>query len=134
MAASWAGFGSSFGSRLHFLGYLGCLCIRTVSCSQLCPCSERALPNVHIFCLPFLSCVRNVWDCGHQGGFLLQDQAFLQCLLLQKLLLKFQEGQHPGQTAGELKPFHLAPSCSQALVVLGDFSHPSTCEKWHGKL
>lgn len=54
-------------------------------------------------CLPSLSCVRDVWDCRHQGGFLLQNQTFLQCLLLQKLLLKLQEGQHPRQTAGESK-------------------------------
>lgn len=57
------------------------------------------------FCLPSLSCVRDVWHCGNQGGFLLQDQTFLQCLLLQKLFLELQEGQHPGQAAGESKSF-----------------------------
>lgn len=109
MAALWGCFGSSFGFRLHFLGYVGdLLCIMMVSWPQLCPCSALTLPNAHSFGLPSLSCVRNVWDCGHQGGFLLQDQTFLQRLLLQKLLLEFQKGQHPGQTAGELKPFHLA--------------------------
>lgn len=48
--------------------------------------------------------MRDVWNCGNQGGFLLQDQTFLQRLLLQELLLKLQEGQHPGQTASESKP------------------------------
>lgn len=70
-------------------------------------------------CLPSLSCVRDVWDCRHQGGFLLQDQTFLQRFLLQKLLLKLQEGQHPGQTAGESKLFLLSWGWSRMCLYTG---------------
>lgn len=127
VAAPWRCFGSSFGFTLLFLGCEGdLLCITMVSWSQLCHCSELTLLNPHVFGLPPRSCVRNVWDCGHQGGFLLQDQTFLQRLLLQKLLVKFQKGQHPGQTAGAFKPVQLALRLHRAHRLLSCWGTSTT--------
>lgn len=47
------------------------------------------------------SYVRDVWNGGRAGCFLLQNEALLQRVVFEELFLQFQKGQHPGETTGE---------------------------------
>lgn len=119
---TWSMFWKQHWTETAFSG----LCLGAAVCKEGLPGLSSVLvmnqpyQMLTFLCLPSLSCVRNVWDSGHQGGFLLQDQTLLQRFLLQKLLLKLQEGQHPGQTASESKHFFpgmLGCACTQEWVV-----------------
>lgn len=58
------------------------------------PCQDVASLFPH-------SDVRDVWNGGRAGCFLLQNEALLQRVVFEELFLQFQKGQHPGETTGE---------------------------------
>lgn len=93
-----AGMGESLMGTCNFRFLCSSLLLQSCRWPQFAKC---VLDRVKMSLLFSHSHVRDVWDGGCAGCFLLQNKALLQRVVFEELLLQFQKGQHPGETAGE---------------------------------
>lgn len=72
--------------------------VQSYQWKEFAKCTSDCVKMSHLFSHSY---VRDVWNGGRAGCFLLQNEALLQRVVFKELFLQFQKGQHPGETTGE---------------------------------